>query len=409
MTTILRPSRSLLVLLAALAGASDARAKNYRISVSAGGVPREQSVVGFELPEEGGHWRLRDEAGRDVPLQVRGREAAFILPRLEAGGTGTFRLEPGRAAGATGTGVRLERSGGKIVAHHEGRTLLAFQEEKSTPPRPDLPDYYSRGGYLHPVFSPSGTLVTDDYPPDHFHHHGIWFAWVKTEYEGRHPDFWNVQDGLGRLDFKGVEGLWSGPVFAGIQARFQSVDIKAPMPKAVVDDKWEVRIYAVGGGPRPYHMFELISSQQIIGLTPLKLPTYRYGGVGIRGHAQWIGTGDKTRFLTSTGERDRLKAHESRAVWCHMGGLVDGRFTGIATLAHPENFRSPEPMRVNPKIPFLNFAPSQAGDWEMVPGRTYVWRYRFIVQDGAPDQAWLESRWQDYAQPVKVTVQEVPS
>jgi hypothetical protein len=178
---------------------------------------------------------------------------------------------------------------------------------------------------------------------------------------------------------------------------------------SVVDDLWEVRIYAAGDGARPYRMFDLISSQRIIGDSPLELPEYRYGGIGIRGHEQWIGTGDKTRFLTSTGERDRIKAHESRAVWCHMGGLVDGKFTGIATLSHPTNFRSPEPMRVNPKIPFLNFAPSQAGNWEMMPGRTYVWRYRFIVHDGEPDQAWLEARWRDYANPPVVVVERSTS
>ncbi len=399
--------RALPAALALLVAAIPAAAASYRVTVAAGDVPREQSIATFTLPADAAGWRLRDARGQEVPLQVRGREGAFIVRQLGAGATETYRLEPAAAAAPAAKGVMLQRVDGKIAARFAGRPILAFQEEKSTPPQPDLPDYYSRGGYIHPVYSPAGTIVTGDYPPDHFHHHGIWFAWVKTEYEGRHPDFWNVQDKLGRLDFKGVEGLWSGPVHAGILARFHSIDILAPTPKPVVDDRWEVRIYAVGDGPQAYQMFDLVSTQHIIGDSPLKLPTYRYGGIGIRGNEQWIGTGDKTRFLTSTGERDRIKAHESRANWCHMGGLVDGKFTGIATLAHPQNFRSPEPMRVNPKIPFLNFAPSQAGDWEMVPGKTYVWRYRFIVQDGEPDQAWLDARWRDYANPVKVTLESV--
>ncbi len=63
---------------------------------------------------------------------------------------------------------------------------------------------------------------------------------------------------------------------------------------------------------------------------------------------------------------------------------------------------APEPMRVHPTHPFFNYAPSQTGDWEMVPGRTYVWRYRFIVQDGEPDPAWLESRRADFAEPVVI-------
>ena len=62
-------------------------------------------------------------------------------------------------------------------------------------------------------------MVTDDYPPDHFHHHGIWFAWTKTEFEGRHPDFWNVADGTGRVEFVAVDQTWSGSVHAGFKSR----------------------------------------------------------------------------------------------------------------------------------------------------------------------------------------------
>lgn len=396
--------RSLLVgLLLLPALAAPVAAASFNLVVAAGDHAREQTVATFRLPEGGSNWRLRDGNSRDVPLQVRAGEGAFVIPALAAGAKLTYRLESAAAAPAAAA-VRLERAGGKILARVGDATVLAFQEEPAPPPNPKIAAYYHRGGYLHPVFTPAGTRVTGDYPPDHYHHHGIWFAWVKTEYEGRSPDFWNVQDKLGRLDFKGVEEIWSGPVHGGLTARFHSIDILAPQPKAVVDDHWEVRIYPVGQGGRRYWMFDLISTQRIIGDSPLKLPEYRYGGIGIRGHEQWIGTGDKTRFLTSTGERDRIKAHESRAVWCHMGGLVDGKFAGIATLSHPRNFRSPEPMRVNPKIPFLNFAPSQAGEWEMRPGRNYLWRYRFIVHDGEPDQGWLDARWRDYAEPVVVTV-----
>lgn len=377
---------------------------SYDVTVMAGKLSRDQSVVSFQLREAGANWRLRDAAGREIPVQVKGGEAVFMVDHLPAGAKASYRLESSAPGSSPAGGVRLERANGKITARFAGEPILSFQEEKSVPPDPKIESFYSRGGYIHPVFSPSGVVVTGDYPPDHYHHHGIWFAWVKTQYEGRHPDFWNVQDKLGRLDFKGVEDVWSGPVHGGLHARFHSIDILAPTPKAVVDDRWELRIYAVGGGGRRYRMFDLISTQRILGDSPLKLEEYRYGGIGIRGHEQWIGTGDKTRFLTSTGERDRIKAHESRAVWCHMGGLVNGKFTGIATLSHPTNFRSPEPMRVNPKIPLLNFAPSQAGDWEMLPGQTYVWRYRFIVQDGEPDQAWLDARWRDYAEPAVATI-----
>ena len=383
-------------------------ARGYKLTVAAGDIAREQSVVTFKLPAEGKDWRLRDRSGVEVPLQVGAeREGAFVVRRMAAGEKDDYRLESSASVDRPAL-VQLMRTSGKIEARASGRMVFSFQEEKSVPPDAKIPDYYSRGGYIHPVLSPAGAIVTGDFRPDHYHHHGIWFAWVKTEYEGRHPDFWNVQDKLGRLDFKGVERIWSGPVHGGIVARIHSIDTLAPTPKAVVDERWEIRVYPAGEGRRPYWMFDLVSTQKLVGNSPLKLPTYRYGGIGIRGNAQWDGEGDKTRFLTSSGESDRIKAHETRAAWCHMGGLVEGKFTGIATLGHPANFRAPEPLRVNPKVPFLNFAPSQAGDWEMVPGQTYVWRYRFIVHDGEPEKAWLDARWADYAQPMQVTVAIAP-
>lgn len=44
-------------------------------------------------------------------------------------------------------------------------------------------------GFLHPVWSPNGVIVTDWGPQDHYHHRGIFFAWVKTRWGKLAPDF----------------------------------------------------------------------------------------------------------------------------------------------------------------------------------------------------------------------------
>ncbi|MDQ3813808.1 MAG: PmoA family protein, partial [Armatimonadota bacterium] len=145
-------------------------------------------------------------------------------------------------------------------------------------------------------------------------------------------------------------------------------------------------------------------TQECASDSPLKLPKYHYGGLGFRGHWDWDGK-DNAFFLTSEGETDRLKANETRARWCHIGGRVDGELTGIAVFDHPDNFRAPQPMRLHPSEPFFCYAPPQLGDWEIAPGKPYVARYRFIVQDGAPDKAELDRLWNDYAHPPEVKVE----
>ena len=76
----------------------------------------------------------------------------------------------------------------------------------------------------------------------------------------------------------------------------------------------------------------------------LKLPQYRYGGVGFRGNRDWNGK-DRTFFLTSEGETDRDKGNGTRGRWCLISGKVGDQSVGIAILCHPDNFRGPQPMR----------------------------------------------------------------
>lgn len=59
--------------------------------------------------------------------------------------------------------------------------------------RPD--GSYERANYLHPVYAPDGSTLTEDFPPDHRHHRGIFWAWHQV-YAGerRAGDAWECRD-----------------------------------------------------------------------------------------------------------------------------------------------------------------------------------------------------------------------
>jgi hypothetical protein len=175
-----------------------------------------------------------------------------------------------------------------------------------------------------------------------------------------------------------------------------------------LNETWNLKLYAVGkDAKQPYFLFDLEVTDACAGNSPVKLPEYRYGGVGVRGNWAWNGK-DKLSFLNSEGMTDRSKGDKGETVgtWAYMGGLVDGTQTGIAVLGHPNNVRAPQPQRIHPTEPFLNLAPQQAGDVEITPGKPLTLRYRFVVADGAPNKAELDRLWNDYAHPPKVTVTE---
>ena len=383
-----------------LLATSLAAAAQQTLTIEAGEFDRHETVVECKLPA--GVSGFAD--GPLVQHDADGR-AWFIEPNLKRGASKTYRFVKADGRGA----AEAKSANGSVTLSVSGKTALVYRTEKTglPPNRPDLKPIFQRGGYIHPVLSPSGKQITDDYPVNHKHHHGIWFAWTHTEFEGRTPDFWNVADGKGFVEFESLEKTWSGPVHAGFTSRHRQMDTteKGVKPKTALLETWNVKLYAVGQeAKQPYFLFDMeITDTCAHG--PLKLPEYRYGGIGIRGNWAWNGR-DKLQFLNSEGVIDRSKGDSSQTVgrWAHMGGLVDGAFTGIAVLGHPDNVRAPQPQRIHPTEPFLNLAPQQAGDVEIAPGRPLTLRYRFVVADGAPDKAELERLWNDYAHPPRMTV-----
>src|SRR5262249_4044152 len=155
-----------------------------------------------------------------------------------------------------------------------------------------------------------------------------------TEFEGRHPDFWNMGDSTGSVEFDGIANSWSGAVHAGFTARLRYVDLSAPTPVNVLNEGWLVRAYAIR--EQPCTMFDIVSTQQTAGNSPLLLPDYRYGGIAVRGHRNWR-IKENVTFLTSEG-KDRIAGDNTRARWCAIFGNVDGAVAGIAAFGHPDNF-----------------------------------------------------------------------
>lgn len=392
----------LVVLCSKLAFAGD-----WKLAVSAGSHERSESIVTFAAPPglRGGAL-IETGDGASVPVQIddAGR-AVFISPKLASGATKSFTL---RSADKLPPGIAAAKSGDLLEFAAGGRPLFGYQMEAGAVPA-DVPPIFSHGAHLHPVFSPAGKLVTGNHPSDHRWHRGIWMAWTKTEFEGRHPDFWNQGKGesgdapleklLAEVRFASLEKRWSGPVQAGFVSHHRFIDHSGGEAKDVLLETWEVNAYRLNVA----NVIDLVSTQKCAGASPLKLPKYHYGGLGIRGNQLWNPV-DAVTMLTSNGD-DRKKGDSTKAKWVQLGGEVDGAPAGLVVLIHPSNFRFPQPLRLNPKNPQICIAPSQDGDWSIEPGQNYVSRYRILAMDGKPDAALLDQLWQDYAEPSIATVE----
>ena len=376
-----------------------------RITVEAGAMDRQATPVSFALPAGVAGARpleLRPVkgGGKAIPLQVKDGQGLFVLPVLGRGKTLQLRVEEAQGTAAPSS-IQVEKKDEHLVISIAGSPVLHFRT-RAPAPTAEVPARYTRAGYLHPVFTPGGVLVTDDSPRDHGHHHGIWTAWTVTEYEGKRLSFWGPEPGRSKNDLVSLGEPWSGPVAAGFSAKLASSDDSVKPPRQILDSEWKVVVHRTHERKPPYFLFDLDWTDKVVGDKPLRLPEYRYGGLGVRGHRDWIEQTAVT-FLTSEG-KDRLAGENTRARWVHLGGPVGHKAAGLAVLIHPANIRAPEPVRLNPGIPLLCVAPPKAGPMAIDPGQPYNARYRFVVSDGPANPALLERLWRDWARPPTVKV-----
>ncbi len=101
-----------------------------------------------------------------------------------------------------------------IEIRGRGKLLLCYNKVAPVPPA-GIDSVYQRTGFLHPVCSPAGKTVTASYPFDHPHQQGIFSAWVKTKYNGREIDFWNLKKRTGRVVHRRVLDIFSSERGAG--------------------------------------------------------------------------------------------------------------------------------------------------------------------------------------------------
>lgn len=88
---------------------------------------------------------------------------------------------------------------------------------------PGNPAAGTRSSYLHPIYGLDGETITDDFPADHYHHHGLFWGWPHVKIGGREYDLWKLR-GI-RIKFE----RWLGQ------------DASATSAKLGVENGWYVR------------------------------------------------------------------------------------------------------------------------------------------------------------------------
>lgn len=373
------------------------------IRVSAGDLARDHSVVTFPLPEaQGKSVELIDAEGNELPLQMGADgNVAFILPSLGAGEQAVYSIQELSAPRPAAVTAAVEANQLFVTVGDSQvfRWVLTDDNFRNRAAN------NVRAGYIHPLRTPAGLAVTDDYAEDHPHMHGLWSAWTSTTFRAHKVDFWNGYANQGQVDLESMEGAWSGPVHAGLIANLVHTDISTDPDVDVLNEKWVVTVYKTHDGAAPYFILDIDSTQVTASADPLILDQYHYGGFGFRGAEDWA-VGANVSFLTSEGHT-RANADGQNARWVAQFGNVGGQMGGYAALDHPGNLRAPQGLRVHPSNPYWAYVPVtplKGGRYTIEVGVPYRSRFRIVSFDGAANADVLNQIWSDFATPPTVEV-----
>ncbi|MDY7395482.1 PmoA family protein [Aureibaculum sp. 2210JD6-5] len=305
--------------------------------------------------------------------------------------------------------INLLLKDGAIQLSYKKRPILNYRYETVYPPK-GVDSLFKKSGFIHPLWTPEGEVLTRIQPPDHYHHYGIWGPWTKTKIDNRQVDFWNLGEGQGTVLFKKFTQKEQGNVYSSFTALQEHIDFGAKNEnRNAINENLEIRAWNLGDN-KPWlvdYTSEITSPLE----NGILFEAYRYGG-GIGFRATEIWNKDNTSVLTSEN-KDRITADGSSARWSIIEGATNTKTGngGILFMSHKENKHFPEPMRVWPMDAnggrgdmFFEFCPIRHKPWQIESDKAYKLKYRMLIFDGSLSAEQAEMAWQGFANPPKVII-----
>ena len=102
---------------------------------------------------------------------------ALPIECLSAESSSEFRFED-----AAGGGVKLWQGKQPVLVYHSEQVKQSGAAAVG-----------NRASYVHPSYGLDGEVITDDFPKDHYHHHGLFWGWPHVIIGGKDYDFWKMR------------------------------------------------------------------------------------------------------------------------------------------------------------------------------------------------------------------------
>lgn len=257
--------------------------------------------------------------------------------------------------------------------------------------QPGVAEDRRRSSYVHPLYSPGGTVLTADFPPDHLHHRGLSWMWPNVDAAGRHYSLWDIR-GIHDKFVRWIEKA-AGPVFV----RFRVDNGWFAGEKKLVREQADFTVFRATPQGRAVDVtlvFEALD--QPVKLTG-ELPDRKgYGGLSLR-----FAPRQDTVITTPSGQEAKdtnLQPHPWADLAGRFGEGTNENVAGAAIFADPRNPGFPNGWTLR-TYGFLGVAWPGLQPVTLELGKPVTLRYRLWLHDGAGD-ATLNAQYAAFANPL---------
>lgn len=280
---------------------------------------------------------------------------------------------------ANGQQLRTEGNAQGVRVKAGNKPVLFYQK---TPKSHD--GKYTRNHYIHPLYGLDGEVLTEDFPEDHLHQRGIFWAWHQVRVQGHAAgDMWTTEDFVWNV--KTVK-LRQGPSHITLNpvVYWQSPRLKNAKGKMIPFLK-ESTLITVYPAKSNYRIIDFA-----IHLKPLK-DSIKIGGAdnekGYGGFSARIKLPENIRFTADYGHPTPKQTAVKASKWMDFSATFSEKTgkSGITIITHPNNPAFPPKWILRDKGSMQN---------PVYPGRKPVLlkkhnpvtlRYRLVIHRNGPE------------------------
>lgn len=239
---------------------------------------------------------------------------------------------------------------------------------------------YERNHYIHPLWNVNGLVLTEDFPADHLHQRGIFWAWHQIIIDGKRiGDGWALEDFTQEVLSTGWE---------------VNEDGSAALTTRVI---WKSDLYIKNGKPIPY----MLASTDItiyprtenarkidftIRLEALDQPVAIGGSEDVKGYSGFsvrMKLPDDVRFSGPDGAiQPQNTAVESAGFVNVSGTFEDNQPAGVVIVDHPDNPGYPQPWILRSRKSMQNAAWPGREPVTIQPGEPLILQYSLVSYVG---------------------------